>query len=390
MTLAEKLLAYAKKNPEGFTVLVKNGKIKAVKGTSKKRYVVSITNNDTISKIKQSFKKDYTGYAGGWYDKKSKKYYIDKNIVIGNKQKATDIARKHKQKAIFDLLKFKEHRITPTKKLRKKIIIIRNGKYYNTITGRYISKTTAKRYEAYFKKRPEGTLSGAYGGYKYEKDVPVHKLSEKTQKVFRKSIQLIKTKNVKGETIYYSPLHDKIVNVTFYKKLHRLDYSICNGAVKVRLYRLTRDGYNVYHVFDWKIDKRFPNAFYLENWIAQYGIPTMNCILNEVHKVAKKYKLGLQSMYGHIDMTYILGSGIDSLNAGRVFGRGYRPELQKHIRSFGNKFSDILYTPVGKLEQDTYKSLYINKVSVYIYADRNEVTLQLSRYREGVLNITNG
>jgi hypothetical protein len=128
----------------------------------------------------------------------------------------------------------------------------------------------------------------------------------------------------------------------------------------------------------------------LENWIAQYGIPTMNCILNEVHKVAKKYKLGLQSMYGHIDMTYILGSGIDSLNAGRVFGMGYRPELQKHIRSFGNKFSDILYTPVGKLEQDTYKSLYINKVSVYIYAARNEVTLQLSRYREGVLNITNG
>jgi len=390
MTLADKLLAYAKKNPEGFTVLIKNGKIKAVKGTSKKRYVVSTTNNDSIPKIRKSFKKGYSGYVGGWYDKKTGKYYIDKNIVISSKSKATDIARKHKQKAIFDLLKFQEHRITPTKKLKKKIIVIRNGKYYNTITGRYISKSTAKRYEAYFKKRPEGTLTGAYGGYRYRKDVPVLKLSEKTQKVFRKSTQLVKTKNVKGETVYYSPLHDKIVDVTFYKKLHRLDYSICNGQVKVRLYRLTRDGNNVYHVFEWKINKRFPNAFHLENWIAMNSIPTMNCILNEVHKVAKKYKLGLQSMYGHIDMTYILGSGIDSQKAGFVFGMGYRPELQKHIRQFGNKFSEILNTSIGKLEQDTYKSLYINKVSVYIYADRNEFTLQFSKYREGVLNITNG
>lgn len=382
MTLAEDLLKYAKKNPDGFTVQIKNGKLVSVKPSKHKRYVVSTTNNDTVKKIKASFKKEYSGYAGGWFDKKSGRYYIDKNIILSNKKKAESVGVKHKQKAIFDLLKMKEIRVTVSN-----IVVKRKGKWINTITGRTVSKSTAKRYNSYFKRKPKGHLAGAYGGYKYSKDIPLDKLSKKTRKLFYKDTQVVKTKDVKGKTVHYSPMLKTILPPDVVESLENLDYTICDGKVIVKLFRLTRDNKHICHVFRWKINKSWHSAFSLENWIYSQAIPLMNCILNEVYEVAKKYPVAkLQAMYGHIELGYY--SDIDSYPSSFTFAMGNRPETKRGIREFGKEFSDILVKALYKLESDAYRNFYIQNVTVYIYggsiAGRTDL---IARYRKGVLGV---
>lgn len=391
MTLADKLLAYAKQNPDGFTIKIKKGKILPFKPSERKRYVVSTTNNDTVRKIKASFKKDYSGYAGGWYDKKTGKYYIDKNIVIGNKQVATDTGRKYKQKAIFDLLKLKEIRLTSTKRKITNIVVKRKGKWINTITGRTVSESTAKRYNSYFRRNPKGFLSSAYGGYKYHKDIPLDKLSKKTRKLFYKDTQAIKTKDIKGKTVYYSPMLRTLVPTDVVKILDELDYTICDGKVIVKLFRLTRDNKHICHVFRWKVKKSWTSAFSLENWIYSQGIPIMNCILNEVYGVAKKYPVAkLQGMYGHIELGYY--SDIDSFPKSFTFGMENgawnRPETQRGIRKFGNRFHDVLDKSLYKLESDAYRNFYIQNITIYIYGGSIAGKTDLiARYRKGVLGV---
>lgn len=387
MTLADKLIAYAEKNPEGFTVQIKNGKIVSVKPSKSKRYVVSVTNNDTIKKIKASFKKGYLGYAGGWFDKKTGKYYIDKNIVIGNKQKATDIGKKYKQKAIFDLFKMKEIRVTLTKKKIKNIVIKRKGKWLNTLTGKIVKESTARRYNSYFRRNPEGHLADAYGGYKYKRDIPLEKLSKKTRKLFYSDTQAVKTKDIKGKTVYYSPMLKSFLPSDVVKILGELDYTICDNKCIVKLFRLTRDNKHICHVFRWRINKNWTNAFSLENWIYSQAVPMMNCILNEVYNIAKKYPVArLQAMYGHIELGYY--SDIDSYPASFTFAMGNRPETKRGISEFGKEFTDILVKALYKLESDAYRNFYIQNVTIYIYggsiAGKTDI---IAKYRKGVLGV---
>lgn len=108
---AQKVLDYAKRNPSGFTARLKNGKIRKVRPSQKKRYAVSTTNLTSKKAITKKFKNKKSGIFGGWYDKKSKKYYIDETKLVSSKKKATKIGKRHNQKAIFDLLKMREIRI---------------------------------------------------------------------------------------------------------------------------------------------------------------------------------------------------------------------------------------------------------------------------------------
>jgi len=98
------------KNPDGFTVYLKNGKV-----TSKifKRYVVAYK---TIIEIHDYYivfngKLKDTSYYGGWYDKEDNKYIIENVKLYNNLKYALKIAKKYKQKYIYDLKENKEIKV---------------------------------------------------------------------------------------------------------------------------------------------------------------------------------------------------------------------------------------------------------------------------------------
>jgi len=267
------------------------------------------------------------------------------------------------------------------------VVIKRKGKWYNTITGNYVKESTAKRYNKYFKKNPKGYLTSAYGGYVYAREIPLEKLSKKTKKLFYSDTQIVKTKNAKGKTVYYSPILKSLVPSDVVEVLDELDYTICDGKCIIKLFRLTRDNKHITHVFRWKLNKSWRSAFSFENWIYSNGIPVMNCILNEVYRIARKYPVSkLQSMYGHIELGYY--SDIDSFPSNFTFAMGNRPETKRGIREFGKEFTDILLKALYKLESDAYRNFYIQNITIYIYGgsikDKNDI---IARYRKGVLGV---
>ena len=275
---------------------------------------------------------------------------------------------------------------------KKDVIIIKNKKYYNTITKRYIAESTAKRYSSFFRRNPKGLVMHSWGGYKYDRDIPLDKLSKKTVKLFYSDTQVVKTRDKKGKIVYYSPITKTEVpkDVTLKMEKLKLDYRICDNRVQVKLYRLSRDNRQIYHVFRWSINKHWHSVFGLEDWIANYGVPIMNCILNEVYKVSKKHMIGkFQTMYSHFEQGYY--SDIDTRHASFVFGlnEGLMPHRANDIRDFGKLYKSRLKRSVYKLESDAYRNYYIETITVFVWSGAVKgVNDVIAKYRKGVLGIT--
>lgn len=379
-SLAKKLLEYAKKNPDGFTVKIKNGKITPVKHTKGKRFVVSKTNNTSQDDVRRTFKNDYTGYAGGWYDTKTKKYYIDKNVIVRDKSKALQIARKTRQKAIFDLKTFNEINLN-----YKNPIIKKNGRYYNKLTKRYLSKSYGKRLQNYFKNNPSGTLYRAtgHGVYKKKKPIPEHSLEVK-ELLYGKGTQVIKTKTATGKTVYYSPIQNEVIELSDIKRFGKLDYWICNKKVRVELYRMTRDKLNIYHIFTYKPNRSFADPFSFEVWGHGTALKVLDCILDEIKKNIKKLFFGkLLTMYGHFNV--YLYSDIDGYEAGRTFG--FVKINKSGFEIMRKEFLKIIDYYTSKLENQSYHNMAVLTISIYMYdyrSNTDEKAQNISKYRIGV------
>ena len=159
--LYKKLIGYAKQNPDGFIIRIKKGEIRRIYPNKINHFIASKTRNDTIPKIKQSFRdNNFTGHVNGWIDEKGN-IRIDKNEIFGKnqKEKAVSFGLRHNQLVIHDLhndkeikiqAKHGEHKakqvILKSKQSKIKLPIIRkNKKWFNTITNRYVTKTYAQR-----------------------------------------------------------------------------------------------------------------------------------------------------------------------------------------------------------------------------------------------------
>jgi hypothetical protein len=57
------------------------------------------------------FEQNPGAHLGGWYDKQTRRYVLDISKVEKNRQKAMQLGKKHKQDAIWDLLKGQEIRL---------------------------------------------------------------------------------------------------------------------------------------------------------------------------------------------------------------------------------------------------------------------------------------
>ena len=266
----------------------------------------------------------------------------------------------------------------------KKVVIRRKGKFFNTITKRYVSKATAHRYNAFYRKHPKGLHTSAYGNYRYKPKKKYTEQTEKLKKLIYKPNQVIRTKDRTGKTVYFSPFEREILKSDVAKKLGKMDYTICDEAVKVKLYRLTRDRNHVYHVFTWYIDSIFQLQEGIEIWLEKVGKPIMECILNEVYDQSKKNKLDpLQVAYGHFQVQFY--SDIDSYPASRTFGF-LKPTL-KGLDQLGREFNSMVNDYSHKLATASYHRCYFNRLSIYLYAMRNPYNIMFSKYRSGVLNI---
>ena len=108
-SIIDKLMQLSKIFKEGFTVEVKNGTIQQYNNANKS-YVLSyktilIINKNSLTTtfnrlvLYESFN---NCIIGGWLDADTNTYYIELNKVYANKYYALKIAKKLKQKAIYD------------------------------------------------------------------------------------------------------------------------------------------------------------------------------------------------------------------------------------------------------------------------------------------------
>ena len=401
--LYKKLIEYAKKNPDGFMIRIKKGEIRRIYPNKLNHYIASKTNNDSISKIKQSFGDNkYTGYANGWMDKKGN-IQIDKNEVFGKnkKEKAISFGLRHNQLVIYDLhgdkdiiiqKKHGEHKAKQkslkAKRIKMKLPIIRkNKKWFNTITKRYVTKTYAQRINSYYIKHPESTLHEGTGHGKYDPEKSLTEHSKQIREMaWGKGTQLVKTKTFKGKDVYFSPFLKETASDEFLKHLKNLDYTICGGNAQVELFRLTREKDNIYHIIEWNVQQRLTSANSVDFWMPN-AWHMYNCMINEIKKIYKKYKFSkITLLYGHISCYFY--SVYDGWEKGVSIG--FVLPNKTGYKKMKDDFNKILNWYKDKLEIDAYHNIMVQKVSFYLYdysKNATENQRQIAKYRLGVNRI---
>jgi hypothetical protein len=401
--LYKKLIEYAKKNPHGFIIRIKKGEIRRIYPNKLNYFIASKTRNDTISKIKQSFRdNNFTGYANGWIDKKGN-IQIDKNEVFGKnkKEKAISFGLRHNQLVIYDLhgdkdiviqKKHGEHKakqvLLKSKQSKIKLPVIRkNKKWFNTITNRYVTNTYAKRINAYFIKHPESTLHEGTGHGKYDRDKSLTEHSKQIRKMaFGKGTQLIKTKTLEGKTVYYSPFLKETASNEFLKHLSKLDYKICGGKAQVELFRMTREKDNIYHLITWDIYQRLESPTMVEFWTPDAWY-MYNCMINEIKKIYKKYKFSnITLLYGHVSCYFY--SIYDGWEKGTTMG--FVIPNRSGYKKMKDDYKNLLNWYRNKLEIDAYHSIMVQRISFYLYDYSKNATdkqKQIAKYRLGINRI---
>jgi len=390
-----KIIAYAKKNKEGFSVLYKNGRFIPVKGSDKTRYSVAdktaiiYTPKDKNIQV-YSTPRDNT-HIGGWYDKETGKYLIEKINLFSNRKEALKIAQKRKQKAIFDLLSMNEiqlhykTRVTgiriQKKKRNKNIVIKRKKRYLNTLTGRYVSKNTANRLNRFFKKNPNATLYQASGRPVYDKNMPWIEQSENLHKLLKKrKIQVIKTKTAKGKDVYFNPLLNKRVSKKHVERAMKYDYY--EGQFYVQLYRMTTIKDRVYHIITTKInrtieehediDKLFTRL--INNWM-----PDAKNLMNKIHRLHSLSNISV--IYIAFDHDIFLTNYGQKDNGAVILMKNRQPN-KINLQDFEEEMNRARLKYHALL--NSYRMIMIKKVRIFIYCFATEKNKAMSELRLGV------
>lgn len=385
----KKIIEFAKNNKEGFTAYYKDGKLVSVSASKNKRYVVAdktkivyIPRTDKTSIY--SAVKDGS-YIGGWYDKESNKYLIEQVDVVSRKSDAIELGKKRKQKAIFDLQKFKEIKIHHKEKVSgisetSPIVEMQRDDYYNLLTGRKISKTVAKRLLSYFERHPDATLYEAYGGSKYDKTRPWKEHPESIKKVYEKDIQVIKTKDISGRDVYYNPLKQKKVSKQDYQKKQRFDYY--DGDFKISLYRITADEYSVYHIIAYPIGKTMISEQQINEFFRlfkRYWTPDAKRIMKNLfiqHPLGKIMTMSIKfQVIWHLTQYGIQQDG--AVTCGNVqFTPQHTQRINTYLEHAQKQFLAQLHN---------YKAFSILNVRINISALPTPLTRSLAKSRMGVI-----
>lgn len=270
------------------------------------------------------------------------------------------------------------------KKKIKNPVIRKKGKWFNRITNRFVSESTAKRYNNFYKKNPKSPHSRAYGNYGFNSKKKYSKQGLKLQRLIQKNNQIIKTRNRKGETVFYSPFEKKEVGKKDIDQIKELDYSLLSGAIKVRLYRLTKDGNNIYHVWSFPVKMNFQLPKQLEVWLNYEAVNIVKKIMDDVYKQSKLNSLGKnQNCYGYLDARY--HSEIDSYKAGTTFG--FARPTREGLNLVQKEFKNIVLSRMRRLSTMSYHLVRFNSLNVYLWNHASQSNIKYGTYRKGVIGL---
>jgi hypothetical protein len=390
----KKLLNYAKKNKEGFTVTLKDGKLIPVKPSARKRYVVAdrtmILYNPDREKLEILGKVKQGRTYGGWYDTDSRRYMIETNTIVSNREKAIRLGKYRRQKAIFDLKRMNEIRlqypegttVTGFNPRRVHRVVIKKGnRYYNKITGKYTTKSTANKLNKYFRIHPDGTLYEAHSQPRYKQHEKWEKQSNKIVDLYKKSIQAVKTKDRFGNDVYYSPLLKK--RITKEQMSEAMKYDYMDGQFHISLYRMTADKGRVYHILRTNINRTFNiddiDDFYrFQTRFKKTWIPEA---MRLTRQIAVKYPLHAhQVMYIAFEHEYYLTNYRQKETGAITVMQNRLPH--RDINQMPSEI-DRAFTMYAKLISE-YSILTLRVVNIYIYSFATPENRVMSEHRLGI------
>jgi len=389
-----KLINHAKKNKDGFTIEMVNGKIVPVKGTKKSRYSVA-GDTSIVYTPKDKYIKTYSvprrnGFYGGWYDKETGQYLIEHVNLYGNKDKALYVARNRKQKAIFDLLKMNEiplhykERVSGIRVKRKhKSVACRskNG-YINRLTGRPISRKTAQRLNQFFKEHPNATLYEANKGAVYNKNKSWAEQPEKLYKVYKRKNQMIKTKNKQGKDVYFSPLLDRKVNKSTMKKISKFDYD--DSGFSIHLYRITANKERIYHILSFPLKRTLEEHEDINRLYSKLVGSWSDNASRIIKDIAQRYPIGkrdvMRMAFNHLIFTTSYGAR----DNGAVTCFAHTMIMNANIEAM---MPDEILKVIYKYHQllNNYSRIFVKEVNITIFNFSNEKSKALAETRIGIL-----
>jgi hypothetical protein len=422
MDINKKILSYAKAHPSGFTAKLKDGKIIPVKGNKQERFSVAnrtaIIYNPSEKNVRYYSPIKNNAYFGGWLDKSNGKYLIENTNLYSDKEKALAVARKRKQKAIFDLVDMKEiglhynnerpSGINPSfvsrrKQTKKKtdfrhkhrehitgirvkqhrnVVYKHKQKYINRLTGKPVSKSTALRLNRFFELHPRATLYEAQKGVVYDKNKPWEEQNEKLYKVYHRENQLIKTKDRFGNDVYFSPLMNKRISKDKVKKLEHFDFT--ENGFSVHLYRVTSTHRRVYHIIKYPMNYTFEEQdditslemMLLRNWKDKATDVTKEIALKYPIGHRDSMKMDFKHLYFNTayqgkdngSITVFVGTDPKRNNVGAMMPQEiHKAMLQYHVAL------------------NNYTRILVKEVIIYIFNDADEKNLALAETRIGIL-----
>lgn len=266
----------------------------------------------------------------------------------------------------------------------KNQIVKKGNRYYNELTGKYVSKDYAKRINSYFKRNPKGNLLRASGHGFYQRKRPLFEHEKTlTKKFYGKGTQVSVTKNIKGKKIYYSPVYKSELTDLEILNIENKDYKLSHN-INVELYRMSRDKERIYHIINWKVNKSFNNPTLIELW-KDNAIKTYRIIEKEMKKIIKKYPIGynkLPIIYAHVNNYFY--SDLDGYSHGKSFG--FLIARNDGFEILFDKFIETINWYIDKLEIMSYHNILIDRFTFYImdfYKD-NSTSEMIAKYRIGV------
>jgi hypothetical protein len=264
-------------------------------------------------------------------------------------------------------------------------VIYEHDHWLNTITDEPTTQNVATRLNRYFAKNPKGTLYEAYGRPKYREKVKWIDQSQAVTKLYKKKTQVVRTKDVEGKDVYYSPLMKKIIQTKEVKEA--LKYDFVQGIFKVSLYRMTVDKTRVYHTITTHIGHTITDASELDEVFKVLKRDWVRQAMKITKEISVKYPLGKQQfMYVRFFHTMYFTQYKHSMD-GSVDIMTYRQpnhnldlmpaELQRAYKIYHS----LLHT---------YHTVTIHDVRIYIRSWSNQYTKRIASKRLGVFKRNGG
>ena len=266
---------------------------------------------------------------------------------------------------------------------RKDVVVKKGDKYYNTATKRYMtSRVTVDRINSYFRRNPKGNMYEAYGRPKYKEGVKWVDQGKTITKLYQKKTQVVKTKDIDGNVIVYSPVLRKPIEMKHYDKVMKFDY--VDGVFHVQLYRLTVNKQRCYHILITPIGKGVEHHEDIEDVFETLRRQWIKAAAAIVKDVSSKYPLVKNNSATACNIVF--QHDTTSTNYGAENEGSVTVMRDTWVPHFGREVSGSLHEAASayhRLLKD-YVYIFIRNVKINIYTFATAETKAIGETRLGI------